>query len=226
MHDSFSRRRFLASALSMAGSAAVPTLAGLAASANAAAGNDYKALVCVFLTGGNDAHNTVLATDAKSWHAYQRYRGGGGATSIALGAPGTAQGVLPLWPTTRQPSRRFALHPQLGELIDLFDAMRAAVVPNVGPLVLQDSETGEQLTVDTHDPRFRARFHSLAAERRQRLTRTFAAHGVDLLSLSTDQAMLTELADFARRRRQAGNRKPAATTSTTPPAEAISVRGS
>jgi uncharacterized protein (DUF58 family) len=103
---------------------------------------------------------------------------------------------------------------------------REEELPNVGPLVLQDSETGEQLTVDTHDPRFRARFHSLAAERRQRLTRTFAANGVDLLSLSTEQTMLTELAGFAQQRRQAGNRKPAATTNTTPLAEMIPARGS
>lgn len=135
MHDSFSRRRFLASALSLSGAAAVPTLAGLAASANAVAGDNYKALVCVFLTGGNDAHNTVLATDARSWQQYQRYRGSGGAASIALRAPGTTGGVLPLWLTNPQAGRNFGLHPELNELRDLFDAARVAVVPNVGPLV-------------------------------------------------------------------------------------------
>jgi uncharacterized protein (DUF1501 family) len=135
MLDSSSRRRFLASALSLGGATAIPTLAGLAASANAVARSDYKALVCVFLTGGNDAHNTVLATDDASWQQYQRYRASGGAASIALGAPGMSGGALPLWLSNPQPGRRFALHPQLGELIGLFDSMRLAIVPNVGPLV-------------------------------------------------------------------------------------------
>ena len=36
--------------------------------------DDYRALVCVFLLGGNDHHNTVIATDAVSWAEYQRLR--------------------------------------------------------------------------------------------------------------------------------------------------------
>lgn len=135
MHDAISRRRFLASALSLGSTAVIPALAGLAASANAVAGDDYKALVCVFLTGGNDAYNTVLATDAVSWQQYQRFRAGGDVASIALGAPSTAEGVLPLWLTTPQAGRNFALHRELAALRGLFDAARVAVVPNVGPLV-------------------------------------------------------------------------------------------
>ncbi|MBI3231225.1 MAG: hypothetical protein HYZ45_13990, partial [Burkholderiales bacterium] len=48
-------------------------LAALSASANlqAATAPDYKALVCLFLAGGNDNANTVLATDADSWAQYQ-----------------------------------------------------------------------------------------------------------------------------------------------------------
>lgn len=83
-------------------------------------------------------------------------------------------------------------------------------LPDVGPLILEDAETGEQMYVDTHDPRFRARFRSLAAERRRRLSRTFTRHGIDVLSLSTDADMLAELARFALKRRQARGRLPAA----------------
>jgi uncharacterized protein (DUF58 family) len=75
-------------------------------------------------------------------------------------------------------------------------------LPDVGPLVLEDAETGEQLYIDTHDKKFRARFRALAGERRDRLARTFVRHGIDVLTLSTDGDVLAELARFALRRRQ------------------------
>ncbi len=83
-------------------------------------------------------------------------------------------------------------------------------LPDVGPLILQDAETGEQLYVDTHDKKFRARFRALAEERRARLSRTFAREGIDVLSLSTDGDMVAELARFVLRRRDARGRLPAA----------------
>lgn len=83
-------------------------------------------------------------------------------------------------------------------------------LPDVGPLILQDAETGEQLYVDTHDAKFRARFRALAKERRQWLAHTFARHGIDVLTLSTDGDVLSELTRFALRRREARGRLPAA----------------
>ncbi len=83
-------------------------------------------------------------------------------------------------------------------------------LPDVGPLILEDAETGEQLYVDTHDKKFRARFRALAQERRERLSRTFARHGIDVLSLSTDGDLLGDLTRFALRRREARGRLPAA----------------
>ncbi|RPH67627.1 MAG: DUF1501 domain-containing protein [Burkholderiales bacterium] len=133
-----SRREFLrtSSLLSVLGPAGVPFAMNLATigAAAAQAVDDYRALVCVFFFGGNDHHNTVLATDAASWAEYQRLR----ATPpdpIALPAPGVDGGVLPIVPNTPQSGREFALHPNLGPLKTLFDAGRAAVVANVGPLV-------------------------------------------------------------------------------------------
>ncbi|OJX03287.1 MAG: hypothetical protein BGO72_00685 [Burkholderiales bacterium 70-64] len=133
-----SRREFLriSSLLSVLGPAGAPFALNLAAVGAAAAqsADDYRALVCLFFFGGNDSHNMVLATDPDSWAEYQRLR----ATPpdpIALPAPGAAGGVLPIVPNTPQSGRSFALHPNLGPLQALFEAGRAAVVANVGPLI-------------------------------------------------------------------------------------------
>ncbi|MEZ5741171.1 MAG: DUF1501 domain-containing protein [Burkholderiaceae bacterium] len=132
-----SRRRFLrtASLLSPMGVAA-PFALNLAAMGSAAAqtSSDYRALVCLFMMGGNDHGNTVIATDPGSWSAYQTLRGAG-SSPIALPAPGQPGGVLPISPATAQPGRSFALHPSLAPLQQLFNAGQAAVVANVGPLL-------------------------------------------------------------------------------------------
>lgn len=133
----FSRRRFLGSMLTLAGTGAAPFALNLAAMGNAAAqsAGDYKAMVCLFLNGGNDAFNTVLATDSASWNEYLRVRNTGGSDSIHLPGSGETGGVLPIVPATAQAGRSFALHPSLGPLKELFDGGRAAVVANVGTLI-------------------------------------------------------------------------------------------
>jgi uncharacterized protein (DUF58 family) len=75
-------------------------------------------------------------------------------------------------------------------------------LPDVGPLVLQDAETGEQLFVDTHDRGFRARFAALARTRREELDGALSRAGVDLLSLSTDGDLVRDITRFAAERRQ------------------------
>jgi uncharacterized protein (DUF1501 family) len=147
-----SRRLFLqqAGALSTLGVAGAPLALNLAAIGSAAAqtASDYKALVCLFLFGGNDAFNMVLPTDAASWANYSTIRNQA-PDSIALLAPGTAinagaaaasparlGGVLPIIPTNAQ-GRTFALHPSMGALRDMFNTdKRLAVIANVGPLIL------------------------------------------------------------------------------------------
>ncbi len=126
---------------------------------------DYKAMVCVFLFGGNDSHNTVLATDSDSWGRYFAARNTGndpialmpvgtaptpvGQTSSVTGRTATLRtpeawgGVLPITPNTANPvpagttasSRSFALHPFLSPMQSLFNSGRLAVVANVGTLV-------------------------------------------------------------------------------------------
>ena len=92
-HHDASRRLFLRHAGAMAsllGPAAAPLALNLSALGTAAAqaAPDYKALVCLFLFGGNDALNMVLPTDSASWANYGAVRNQA-PDSIALLAPGT-----------------------------------------------------------------------------------------------------------------------------------------
>lgn len=83
----------------------------------------------------------------------------------------------------------------------IFDP-REVELPDAGLLVVQDSETGEQLYVDTSDKRFRKRFFDAAAQREADLKQQFDRSGVDLLTLSTDGDMVKQLVQFAARRKQ------------------------
>lgn len=151
------RREFLrrASAFGALGTAA-PWALNLAtlSSASAAVAGDYKALVCVFLYGGNDAYNMVLPTDSASWAAYTTTRnqapepisllapGTVADSGAAAGSPARLGGVLALnAPLTDQGGRSFALHPQLGGLQGLFNAQRLGIVANVGPLIRPTTKT-------------------------------------------------------------------------------------
>jgi uncharacterized protein (DUF1501 family) len=132
-----SRRIFLRnSAVASLAGAGAPFAMNLAtmSAAHAQTTSGYKALVCVFLGGGNDHANMVLATDTPSWDGYTRARNVA-PTPITLPLPGQAGGVIEIVPSTLQTGRTFALHPSMGALKTLFDAGRAAVVANVGPLV-------------------------------------------------------------------------------------------
>ena len=144
--DLLSRRELLrrASALGLVAPAATGLGLGLAAMGNAAAAGatGYKALVCVFMAGGNDALNMVLGTDATTWQRYDSVRGGVG--ELALAAPGTPLkatstllherlgGALGV---TASGGEGLAFHPVMGGVRDLFNAKRVAVMANVGPLI-------------------------------------------------------------------------------------------
>lgn len=135
-HDS-SRRSFVGAMLALAGGTTLPFTLNLAAMGNAAAqtAGDYKALVCLFFSGGNDHFNTVLPTDPDSWNQYLRVRTTTDNGSIALPAVGASGGVLPIAPATAQSGRSFALHPSMQAVKKLFDGGRAAIVANVGTLI-------------------------------------------------------------------------------------------
>ena len=136
-----SRRAFLrrSGQLALSGTA-LPFALNLAAIGEAAAfdATDYKALVCVFLYGGNDYANTVVTYDDPSYNLYSAIRGGGAGQSaggIALAKAGLAPTLLN--PTTALAGgRQYALHPSMTGLAGLFNSGQAAVQLNVGPLVV------------------------------------------------------------------------------------------
>ena len=147
-----SRRVFLrqAGAMSALVGGAAPLALNLSAlgSAAAAGAADYKAIVCLFFYGGNDAYNMVLPTDAASWQAYTTTRnqapdpisllaaGVAPDPAAAAGSPARLGGVLPISPLRAQ-SRSFALHPMMASLQTLFNTdKRLAILPNIGPLVM------------------------------------------------------------------------------------------
>ncbi len=79
---------------------------------------------------------------------------------------------------------------------------RETTLPDVGHIVLEDAETGEQLFVDTSDKKFRQRFMDAANKREEALTESFKRAGVDVLSLSTEADLIHAIASFVMLRRQ------------------------
>ena len=150
-HSPASRRHFLkmmaaAAPLGVAAPFALQ-MATLGSAAAQSAPTGYKALVCIFLFGGNDSHNMVLATDTDSWNRYFLARNTGN-DPIALMPPGTPPaavgsvspvtartvtrstpeflgGVLPITPQTPNPipagtaasTRTFGMHPAMAPLV-------------------------------------------------------------------------------------------------------------
>lgn len=86
---------------------------------------------------------------------------------------------------------------------------REEELPDVGPIILTDSETGEQLRVDTGDRGFRARFVAAARRREEQLAAAFARAGVDVLALRTDESLVRAIVRFAyaRKRRASASRR-------------------
>jgi uncharacterized protein (DUF58 family) len=86
--------------------------------------------------------------------------------------------------------------------VRLYDPLERAL-PDMGMLLMQDAETGEQLFVDTHDAGFRKRFASIAERRERELRSALARAGVDCLELATDGDLVdavTRFADLRKRR--------------------------
>lgn len=131
MFEDQSRRAFLKRSGMLGVGAASPFVMNLAAMGEAAASvnADYKALVCIFLFGGNDYANTLPPYDQASYDAYRAQR-------IGLAHARDALTPTLLNPTTPLPGgRQFALAPTLSPLLPVFDAGRMAAVLNVGTLV-------------------------------------------------------------------------------------------
>jgi uncharacterized protein (DUF58 family) len=85
--------------------------------------------------------------------------------------------------------------------IRLYDR-RERELPDVGPMLMDDAETGEQLYIDTHDPTFRRRFQEASQRREAELAAAFRRAGVDALDLSTDEDLLAAIVRMAARRKR------------------------
>lgn len=107
--------------------------------------NDYKALVCVFLFGGNDANNMLIPTDATTYNnIYVPQRGGAfsatNTTTLAISPAGTSNtsganiGVLPINPLSSD-GHTYGLHPAMPEMQTLFNGGHLAILANVGTMV-------------------------------------------------------------------------------------------
>ena len=79
---------------------------------------------------------------------------------------------------------------------------REMEMPDIGPVVLEDAETGEQLYVDTHDRGFRFRFKEAARRREIAFIESARQAGVDILPLSTDEDLVRAILRFAGLRKQ------------------------
>lgn len=123
------RRRFLRAAA--AGGVAyafgrVPDTVFAQMAGGGGAFTDYKALVCVFLFGGNDSWNMVVPRSDAEYHAYAAAR-----QSLSI----DQASLLPINPSGAG-SVQYGMHPTMGALQALFASSRCAVVANVGPLIV------------------------------------------------------------------------------------------
>ncbi|MDJ0812303.1 MAG: DUF1501 domain-containing protein [Woeseiaceae bacterium] len=124
------RRDFLrtsGAAAAAATFAATPGLAWSQGVGTTAPFPDYKALVCVFMFGGNDSYNMVVPNTTAEYNVYAESR-----QNLAI----AQQDLLPINPLSQSPGTNpFGFHPSMPGMQSLFETGKAAVVANVGPLV-------------------------------------------------------------------------------------------
>jgi len=150
-NQNISRREFLgqASCAGVGATALFSTLLSLRLANSLAAqtvtpGSDYKALVCLFLAGGNDSYNMLVPTTAGEYDAYARIRGNLtlAKDSLLQITPGNLGG------------RTLGIHPSMPEVRDLFNAGHLSFVSNVGSLVrpttLADYKSGKYRPVSLY----------------------------------------------------------------------------
>lgn len=127
IHRSLARRDFLRQASCLTAFAGTPFAMNLlaAGAASAQTAGDHKALVCIFLAGGNDHSNTVVPRSGSGYSSYQQAR-----PSLAL----PAASLLAINPTAYS-GNPLGLHPSLSALVPLFAQQRVALMANVGTLV-------------------------------------------------------------------------------------------
>ena len=120
-----SRREFLEATGAGMVAAATPLTGFTQMVAPTGSFSDYRALVCVFLFGGNDSFNMLVPRSDAEYNVYSRSR-----QNLAL----DKAALLPISPLT-QDGAQYGLHPTMGAIQTLFDSARVALIANVGPLI-------------------------------------------------------------------------------------------
>src|SRR5262245_42410336 len=92
--------------------------------------SDYKALVCIFLAGGNDSNNLIIPTIPEEHADYTTIR----TDVLAIPLSGAPNLVLPLSPLSSD-GHDYGLHPACPELATLFQESKLAMLFNTGTLV-------------------------------------------------------------------------------------------
>jgi uncharacterized protein (DUF1501 family) len=118
------RRDFLLKSSALGMGSMMPLVMDNVSNANAALTEDYRAIVCVFMFGGNDSNNMVVPRDPAD---YTQYAGPRGRLAIPR------DNLLSIKPTNVQ-GREFGLHPAMTGIQGLFNQGKAAVIANVGTL--------------------------------------------------------------------------------------------
>jgi uncharacterized protein (DUF1501 family) len=144
--EDLTRRKFIGNACAAVGAtgllSALAQLRMIGAVAGDAArttsgSSDYKALVCVFLYGGNDSNNVVIPYDTASYNIYSAAR-----TALAL----PQANLLPITPASYSDGRKWSLHPSFVEVQSLFNAGTLGIMGNTGtltaPVTLSQYNTG------------------------------------------------------------------------------------
>ncbi len=92
---------------------------------------DYKAIVCLFLYGGNDANNVLIPSDRTNYNVYAAARG-----NLAIARTSLRPLTIPIGD-----GRQYGFHPNLPELANLFNQGKLTMVANVGTLVAPTTRT-------------------------------------------------------------------------------------
>ena len=140
---------------------------------------DYKALVCVFLFGGNDSWNMVVPRSNAEYGVYQTSR-----QTLAI----EQAALLPITPLVDDGSQ-YGFHPSMAGMQQLFESGRCAVVANVGPLLAPTTKAQFQAQSATLPPQLfshndqQDQWHSLKGRATSRTG--WAGRIADLLEAAT-----------------------------------------
>jgi uncharacterized protein (DUF1501 family) len=187
-----SRRRFVASTAALSSVGLANLLPGIGVSSALAADDGYKALVCVYLAGGNDGNNTVIPNDTAGYAGYK---------AVRTDASGIALAQADLAAVTMKNGAAYGLHPNLAPLKSVFDAGKLAILANVGnlaePLTMAQYKSGSglrPLSLFSHSDQV---LQSQSAIVRDQARDGWGGRMVDLLAAQNRTAAMPSMVSFS-----------------------------